>query len=84
VSKEEVDMENPRPDQEALLLTVPEAAAVLRLSASTLKLMIRRGELPVVRCGRAVRIPRRELELWVANRTERHYEAWQSIFGRAA
>lgn len=55
---------------DGLLLTIPEAARTLRLGLSTVKLMVRRGELPVVRCGRAVRVPRVALEEWVANRTE--------------
>lgn len=56
---------------EGLLLTIPEAAEALRLGVSTVKLMVRRGELPVVRCGRAVRVPRTALREWVAQRTER-------------
>jgi excisionase family DNA binding protein len=31
--------------------------------------MIAREELPVVRIGRAVRIPRRDLERWITART---------------
>lgn len=54
-----------------LLLTIPEAAETLRFGVSTVKLMVRRGELPVVRCGRAVRVPRAALEEWIAQRTER-------------
>lgn len=57
--------------QDGLLLTIPEVAETLRLGVSTVKLMVRRGELPVVRCGRAVRVPRSALQEWVAHRTER-------------
>lgn len=60
---------------EPILLRIPEAALVLRLGESTVKGMVHRGELPVVRCGRAVRVPRRELEEWVAQRTE-HANGW--------
>jgi excisionase family DNA binding protein len=52
------------------LLRVEEAARVLALSRSKLFLMIAAGELPVVRFGRALRIPRRQLERWIADRTE--------------
>jgi excisionase family DNA binding protein len=68
----------------AILLRVGEAAELLRLGESTVKLMIRRGELPVVRYGRAVRIPRGDLEKWVADRTERQERPWLALFGRAA
>lgn len=58
-------------DSEPILLRVREVALLLGLGESTVKAMMQRGELPVVRCGRAVRIPRGELEAWVAQRTER-------------
>ena len=44
-----------------LLLTVPEAAKVLRVGVSRAYEMAQRGEIPVVRIGRRVRIPREEL-----------------------
>lgn len=65
---EGTDMDN---GSEATLLRIREVALLLRLGESTVKAMVQRGELPVVRCGRAVRIPRRELKEWVAQRTER-------------
>lgn len=52
------------------LLRIEEAARVLALSRSKLFLMIAAGELPVVRFGRAVRVPRRQLEQWIADRIE--------------
>jgi excisionase family DNA binding protein len=45
-----------------LLLTVPEAAKVLRVSRAFTYELIARGDLPVVRLGRRVLIPREELE----------------------
>jgi excisionase family DNA binding protein len=39
-----------------LLLTVPEVAAILRLSTRTISRLINRGELRAVRIGRAIRI----------------------------
>lgn len=56
---------------EPILLRIREVALLLRLGESTVKAMVQRGELPVVRCGRAIRVPRRELEEWAAQRTER-------------
>jgi excisionase family DNA binding protein len=51
------------------LLTVPEAARRLSLGRATAYLLVQRGELPVVRIGRAVRIPARALEAWIIART---------------
>jgi excisionase family DNA binding protein len=55
-----------------------EVRAILRIGRSKLYEMIAHGELPVVRIGRAIRIPRDELERWVAE----HITGWES--GRAA
>lgn len=46
----------------SLVLTVPEAAAELRLAVKTIYRMTRSGELPSVKIGGAVRIPRADLE----------------------
>jgi excisionase family DNA binding protein len=45
-----------------LLLTIVQAAAALSVGRSTLYEMIARGELDVVRLGRAVRVPVRAVE----------------------
>lgn len=49
----------------SLLLRIPEVAAELRLARSSVYELIQAGELPVVRIGRAVRVPRVGLEDWV-------------------
>ncbi len=49
-----------------LALTVPEAAALLGIGKTLAYELIDRGELPHRRLGRAVRVPRRELEEWIA------------------
>ena len=51
------------------LLRVEEAARLLRIGRSKLYQLLARGELPVVRIGRSVRIPRRALEEWIAAHT---------------
>lgn len=43
--------------QEKLTLTVPEAASILRISRGAAYEAVRRGELPVVRFGRTIRVP---------------------------
>lgn len=52
-----------------LLLRVREVAAELGLHEASVWRLIWKGELPVVRLGKAVRVPRVELERWVAERT---------------
>lgn len=51
------------------LLTVSEAARRLSLGRATTYQLAQRGELPVIRVGRAVRIPARALEEWILSRT---------------
>jgi len=51
-----------------------EVRAILRIGRSKLYEMIAQGELPVVRIGRTIRIPRAELERWVAE----HTSGWES------
>ena len=51
------------------LLRPHEVQMLLRIGRSKVYEMIAQGELPVVRIGRAVRIPRRELERWIAEHT---------------
>ena len=55
---------------ECELLRVEEAARVLGVGRSKAFEMLRAGELPVVRMGRSVRIPRRALAAWIEARTE--------------
>lgn len=58
---------NDRPRQ-SMLLRIPEVAAELGLARSSVYALIQAGELPVVRIGRAVRVPRVVLEAWVERR----------------
>lgn len=44
------------------LLTVEEAATVLRIGRSAAYAAARRGELPTIRVGRILRVPRHRLE----------------------
>ena len=45
-----------RPPEPPLLLTVTEAARRLGVHVTTVRAMIRRGAIPVVRFGRSVRV----------------------------
>ena len=48
-------------NDDALLLTVPETAKLLRISRNLAYELVARGELPAIRLGRVIRIPRDEL-----------------------
>lgn len=49
------------------LLTVPEAAKVLRISRNLAYELVARQELPAIRLGRVIRIPRYSLDEWIAS-----------------
>ncbi len=63
---------------EQLLLTVEEAARQLGIGRTFAWQLVRKGELPVIRLGRCVRVPRRALEAWIARQTQETYDeaAW--------
>lgn len=50
---------------EPLLLTLDHAADALSISARTVRRLIEQGELAPVRIGRALRVPRAELERYI-------------------
>ncbi len=47
------------------LLTVPEAAKLLRISRNLAYELVARHELPSIRFGRVIRVPRSALECWL-------------------
>jgi excisionase family DNA binding protein len=55
-------------DPVPLLWTSREAARALALSERTLFSLVKRGEVPCVRIGRAVRFDPRDLRTWIAAR----------------
>ena len=54
---------------EPLLLTIPEAARLLRVSRAQAYQLAARGDLPVVRIGRSVRVRADRLERWLDERS---------------
>jgi excisionase family DNA binding protein len=54
---------------DTMLLKPEEAASLLRVGRTKLFQLVWSGELPVVRIGRSVRLPRAELERWIEART---------------
>jgi len=53
-------------DDGRLLLTVPEAARLLRISRNLAYELVAQGRLPHIRLGRRILIPRFGLEQWIA------------------
>jgi excisionase family DNA binding protein len=47
------------------LLTVPEAAKLLRISRNLAYELVARQQLPCVRLGRVIRVPRSALDAWI-------------------
>lgn len=58
-----------------LTLTVAETAQALRVGRNTVYELIRQGELPALRIGRAIRVPERGLREWLEaqSNTERKH-----------
>lgn len=54
-------------EQERMTLSVEEAAGLLGISRALAYELVRRGELPRLRLGRRVLVPRRALEQFVAS-----------------
>ena len=50
--------------------TIDEVANLLRISRKTVEKYINNGELVVIKLDRSVRIPVREFELFIENRTK--------------
>jgi excisionase family DNA binding protein len=53
-----------------VLLRAVEVARLLGLSRSQTYVLMATGQLPVVRIGRAVRVPKAALAEWIRNKTE--------------
>ncbi len=56
---------------EPLLLRATEVASLLNLGRSKVYELMAAGELPVVRIGGIVRVPRSELETWIRSKASR-------------
>ncbi len=56
-------------DDPTVLLRAEEVGRILGVGRSTVCELIVRGQLPVVRIGRLVRMPRPALDRWIDQRT---------------
>jgi putative molybdopterin biosynthesis protein len=63
------------------LLRVEEVAELLGVHRCTVFELLRKQELPVLRIGRAVRIPRKALDKWIDDNTEEpaSIERWRRV-----
>lgn len=57
-------------NEQQLMLTVTEVARLLRISRGTAYEAVRTGQLPSIRFGRVIRVPRHALECLLAGREE--------------
>ena len=55
---------------ESLLLTPRELGRLLKLGRNKTYELLASGAIPVIRFGRAIRIPRTAVERWVAEQTK--------------
>ena len=55
-------------DVPALLLTPDDVARELRLGRTKTYQLLRSGQIPTLRLGRAIRVSRAHLEVWIADR----------------
>ncbi len=62
--------DSPLPASPSLMLSLPEVCKETRLGRRKVWELTNSGELPIVRVGRRVLVPRAGLEAWIADRTE--------------
>ncbi len=67
-------MDESRTKEPAAALSIPDAATHLGVSADTVRRLIRAGEIPHARIGNSIRIPRAELEDYLAKQTTREWK----------
>ncbi len=58
-------------DDERAMLTVVEAARWLRISRNLAYELVNQGQIPSVRLGRVIRVPRWALEAWIGDEASR-------------
>ena len=59
------------------LMSVADAANYLSVSTRTIRRLIQKGEIPIVRIGGSVRVARAALHAYIAMRTES--DPWQTV-----
>ena len=59
-------MKRTRTEEDPLLVTVPEAVRLLRISRGLAYELVRQERIPFIRLGRRILVPRHGLEVWIA------------------
>ena len=66
-------MDNQSSEQEELLWTQKEVGKALGLSTKTVSRHIARGELPTVKIGRSIKVPKASVLVWIQAQTRYNY-----------
>ncbi len=66
-------------DERPQVLTVPEVAEILRVGRNLVYRMIERGEIPAIRVGRKIRVPRLALDRYLDRSTQDYASGERSI-----
>ena len=64
-------MRNNPINEPARLFTVPETAAILRITRAQAYRLIKQDAIPSIRVGHAIRVPESRLTLWIENQIGR-------------
>lgn len=70
--------------QDLGLLTVPEAAKLLRISRNLAYELVARNELPAIRLGRVIRVPKHGLTEWLDRQVDGETERASRASGHRA
>ena len=62
--------------QERLLLTLDEAAFLLRVKRCTVYALITQGEIDAVKVGRLIRVPRKSIDCYIDKKVSEQYGTW--------
>lgn len=74
----------PRPAEDLGLLTVPEAARLLRISRNLAYELVAQRQIPALRLGRAIRVPRHALIEWIARSADTPFAGQHEMAARLA
>lgn len=74
----------PRPADDLGLLTVPEAARLLRVSRNLAYELVAQRQIPALRLGRAIRVPRHALLEWIARSADTPFAGQYAVAARSA
>jgi excisionase family DNA binding protein len=77
-----VDSEGKAHFRSQLLLTVPEAANIMRISPEMIYTLMRRGELPSIHIGRSRRISAESLRLWIEDQEQQETSRLEELRAR--